>query len=66
VRDYYLAAERDGTDSSNPPKPPTAEIAMDASAAVAKITGLILATTRRPVGSPAGSRPQTLNSQQRS
>lgn len=42
VRDYYAAADRDGTDSYNPPQPPTPEVAMDASAAVAKIIGLIL------------------------
>ena len=43
VKDYYLAAVRDGTDCSNPPKPPTPpEVAMDASAARAKIISLIL------------------------
>lgn len=42
LRDYYAAAARDGTQSSNPPKPSTAEVAMDASAARAKIIGLIL------------------------
>ena len=42
VRDYDAAADRDGTEPSNPPQPPTPEVAMDASAAVAKIIGLIL------------------------
>jgi hypothetical protein len=42
VKDYDLAAARDGTEPSNPPKPATAEVAMDASAARAKIIGLIL------------------------
>ena len=36
VQDYYAAADRDGTDSYNPPQPPTPEVAMDASAAVAR------------------------------
>ena len=42
VRDYYARRRPRRHRPSNPPKPATAEVAMDASAARAKIIGLIL------------------------
>jgi hypothetical protein len=42
LRDYDLAADRDGTDSSNPPQPPNANVAWEAAAATAKLIALLI------------------------
>jgi hypothetical protein len=60
---YYAAAERNGTDHTHPPTPPTADVAFDVSAICAKSITLLM-DDKRPASSlltPTQTRPPNLS-----